>query len=968
MRPYPSLLLLLLSVLAVSACAPQARQIASAPAQRPRPVWGFLQSDIPAEPAWRFGRLPNGMRYVIRRNANPRGTAMVRMEIAAGSLDEAPAERGFAHFVEHMAFNGSTHVPEGEMVRLLERNGLAFGADTNAATSFETTTYMLDLPRADAGLLDVALMLMRETASELSFSPEAVDRERGVILAEMRDRNTWQMRNGMDQAKFLHPQALYPDRFPIGVAETVGAATATGLKAFWQREYVPEHATVIVIGDFDPAVVEHGIITGFGNWQPAPAAPRPDAGPVDPAARDRTGIYIDPALSERVTASRHGRWIDGPDTLAQRRENLLRQIGYAIVNRRLLRIARQPDPPFHGAGFGTAGVFRSGRTTNLIVDTIDGKWQRGLVALVAEYRRAMRYGFSAAEVAEQVANIRAATRNAAASAATRSNAALMGAVFDLLRNDIVPADPAGGLDRLEAFIPGITPDTVLAALEREAVPLKAPLLRFQGRRQPAGGAKAIRAAWNEGMRARLERGGEIASAGFAYTDFGPPGAVVSDTREPVLGIREVRFGNGVRLNLKHTDIDTDRVLVQLSVDGGDMLNTRENPLATQMVPALPIGGLGRHSQDELQSILAGHTITTGMVSTPETFVSSAQTTPRDLELQFAVMAAFLADPGFRPEGEVHYRLNINNFFAQYRATPGTALGNAIGGILSDDDPRFTLQPVEAYRKLTFARLRQDLADRFARGAIEIGVVGDIDEDQVIALAARTFGALPGREADFRPYEEQRRRPFTTNRQRRIVRHTGPADQALLRLTWPTRDDSDPVEVLKLALLERVMRIALTETLREKLGKAYSPSAASTPSRFWKGYGVFGIAASVDVGDVPATRAAMIAAVAALRAAPVPDDLLQRARAPMIEARDNALKSNTGWLALADRAQTEAGEIDRFQKIDERLRAITPADVQAMARRFLVPEEQVEVLVLPESVDEPGPERPSSGGEGGGDRP
>lgn len=952
MRRNPLILFLFLCSLALSACAPQAGRIASASAHRTRPVWGFLDSDIAPEPQYHFGRLPNGMRYIVRRNANPKGTAMVRMEVAAGSLDEAPSERGWAHFVEHMAFNGSTHVPEGEMIRLLERNGLAFGADTNAATSFETTTYMLDLPRTDAKLIDTALMLMRETASELTFSPAAVARERGVILAEMRDRNTWQMRNGMDQAKFLHPHALYPDRFPVGITDTVNAATAEGLKAFWQREYVPEHTTVIVIGDIDPAAVEAAIIAKFSDWRAAPARPQPDAGPVDSKSHGRTEIYIDPALSERVTASRHGPWIDGPDTMAQRRENLLRQIGYAIVNRRLLRIARQPDPPFRGAGFGTGDVFRSGRTTNLIVDTIDARWRRGLIAVAVEYRRALKYGFSAAEVAEQVANIRTGTQDAAAAADTRSNGALMGAVFDLLSNDIVPSSPAGVLARLEAFIPQITPEAVLAALKREAVPLNDPLLRFQGRKPPVGGEKAIRAAWNQGMHAPLTRGADVASAGFAYNDFGTPGKVVSDTREAGLGIREVRFANGVRLNLKHTDIDKDRVLVQLSVDGGDMLNTKDNPLATQMVSTLPVGGLGKHSQDQLQSILAGHTVSTGIASTPETFVSSALTTPRDLELQLEVMAAFLTDPGYRPEGEIQYRLNINNFFAQKDATPGAALANAIGGILSDKDPRFTLQPVEDYRKLTFAKLKQDLSDRFAHGAIEIGVVGDIDEDKVIAMVGRTFGALPAREPDFRPYTAQRNRPFTHNHKLRIVRHTGPADQALLRLTWPTRDDSDPVEAMKLELLERVTRIELTETLREKLGKAYSPSAASSLSRFWKGYGIFGIAASVDVHDVPATRAAIADTVAALRAAPISDDVLQRARAPMIEAFDNGLKSNAGWLTLVDRAQTEPEEIDRYLKAKDRLLAVTAADLQAEAQRYLDPGEEVEVLVLPVGVAEP----------------
>jgi zinc protease len=950
MNPIKSLFLLVFALASLSACAGRMGQPASADLPAPeKPTWAFEASDVPVDPGFRFGKLDNGMRYVIRQNATPKGTVSVRMEVSVGSLDESDSERGFAHFVEHMAFNGSTNVPEGEMIRLLERKGLAFGADTNAQTSFDHTTYMLDLPRNDPELLDTALMLMRETASELTISQEALDRERGVVLAEMRDRNSWQLRNLEDSMAFFNPASLYAKRLPIGTTEALNAATAQTLRAFWHREYVPRNTTLIVVGDFPADKVEDAIKARFQTWQPAPAEPQPDAGPVKYKDKGRTDIYIDPAMSERVTASRNGVWLDEPDSIAQRQENLLREVGYGIINRRFQRISRQPDPPFRGAGFGTGDTFKSGRTTNLIVDTIDGKWRRGFEAVVEEYRRAMDHGFAAGEVAEQVANIRAGSRNAAASASTRSNGALMNAVFVLLRNDIVPATPQSSLDRLEAFLPQITPERVLAALKREAVPLKDPLIRFQGRRNPEGGAKALRAAWKTGMRGKLGETSAPPPAGFAYTDFGAPGKVASDIREPQLDIREVRFENGVRLNLKHTDIEKDRASVQLSIDGGDFLNTRDNPLATEMASYLPYGGLGKHSQDELQSILAGRTVSGGFDSTAETFVAGGETTPRDLELQLDLMAALVTDPGYRPEGELRYRLNINNFFAQLRATPGSALSNSIGGLLSDDDPRFTLQKVEDYRKLTFARLKTDISDRLAKGAIEIGVVGDIDEAAVIGLVAKTFGALPPREPDFGPYPLQRNRPFTAERNRRVVRHTGPADQSLIRLTWPTRDGSDPQEALALEVLERVVRIELTETLREKLGKAYSPSAASTTSLTWRDYGTFAIAASVETGEVTATRAAIAQTLATLRDTPITDDELQRARQPLLEGLDNALKTNAGWMSLVDRAQTQSDRIDRQLQARIRLMLVSPAQVQALAQKYLQMKDAVEILVLPESA-------------------
>ena len=735
-------------------------------------------------------------------------------------------------------------------------------------------------------------------------------------------------------------------------AEALNAATPESLKAWWQRNYVPQKTTLVVIGDIPAETVEAAIRARFADWRAAPSPPQPSGGPIDLARAGKTEIYIDPAMSERTIASRHAPWLDEPDTSAQRQEDVLRQLGYGIINRRLQRLSRLADPPFRDAGLGTGEVFRSGRTTNLVVDTVDGKWRRGLMAAALEYRRALRFGFSPSEVAEQVAGLRTALENEAASSATRSHNALLNSVFSLLRDERVPATPQSALQRFALLLPRINPAEVLAAMKREAVPLSNPLLRLQGRREVAGGTAAIRAAWDEAMRKRLTRERESASGTFTYTDFGAPGSVASDVTEPVLGIRTLRFANGTALNLKRTDLEKDRVLVQLTIDGGDMLNTAAQPLVTEMAGWLPGGGLGKHSQDELQSILAGRTVSLNFDSSADSFTASAQTTPRDLELQLQAMAALVTDPGYRSEGELRYRQATNNFFQQLRATPQSALQNAIGGILSDNDPRFTLQPVEAYRALTFAQLKAGIADRLTKGAVEIAIVGDFDEARAIALVARTFGALPQREAAFQPYGDQRNRAFTADLKPRIIRHTGPADQALLRFTWKTRDDADPVESLELSLLGRLAQIALTESLREKLGKTYSPSANSNTTRQWRGYGVFGIAASIGVSEVDAARAAMLAAIARLRDAPVSADMLHRARQPMVETLDNALKTNRGWLTLVGRAQSEADRVERFARTKERLLALTAAQVQASARRYLGETAALEVLVLPETQSGP----------------
>jgi zinc protease len=917
-------------------------------AENPVPAepWAFEGSDVPVDPGFIFGSLPNGMRYVLRENHTPEDAVLVRLRIGSGSLEETDDERGLAHFLEHMAFNGSTHVPEGEMVKLLEREGLAFGADTNASTGFETTTYKLDLPRNDPRLVDTALMLMRETASELTLSAEAIERERGVILAEKRDRTTYALKETQDEWAFMEPGARFTERLPAGAEATIKAADGARISAFYRRAYVPRNAVLVVVGAIDVKQVERDIRARFADWAGPPAPPPPATGPIDLTRHGETDIYIDPALSERVTVTRFSPWSKERDTVAQRRTNLLEGTGYAVINRRLAAISRQPGAPYRAAGFGTGNVFEDGRTTNLIVDALDGKWRQGFDVAVRELRRALEYGFTDAEIAEQVARQREAQENAARAAGTRSNGTLVNAIEQLLADDLVPSTPESAFARFEAFAPTITPEAVMAALKADAAPLQDPLIRFQGRVPPAGGAEALRAAWDAAIAEPLGAPAASTAATFAYTDFGKPGAVVADSVEPRTGIRQVRFANGVRLNLKRTTIEADRVRFALALDGGDLLATRERPLATAMTAMLPAGGLGKHSEDELYTLLAGHSVSMNFVSSGDVFTSGGATTPRDLELQLEVLAAQLTDPGYRREGEVRYRREINNWFKRKDATPSGAIGAAIGGVLSDNDPRFTVQAPSDYQQLSFAKLRKTIGNRLAHGAIELALVGDIDERAAIALVGRTLGALPKREEQFQPREGLRNRPFTADRSRRTVTHTGEADQALLQFTWLTTDDRDPAIVQQLELLERVVRIDLTEEIRERLGKSYSPGATSSPSHVWRGYGTFTVAASVDVADVEATRAAIRAVMERLAAEPVGADTLERARRPLVESYDNALKSNAGWLRLAARAQSESYSIDRFYAAKQQIEGATTADLQALAARYLAPDAAVEVLAQP----------------------
>ncbi|WP_241557255.1 M16 family metallopeptidase [Croceibacterium ferulae] len=917
------------------------------PAPAAAQVSAIAASDLPTDPGWRIGTLPTGLTYLIRANATPAGQGTVQLWIGSGSLEEHDAERGLAHFIEHMAFNGSTHVPEGEMVRLLEREGLAFGADTNASTGFEQTLYRLDLPRADPALLETALMLMRETAGELTFDPAAVARERGVVLAELRTRDTYAYRETENEFAFLYPGARFPHRMPIGSADVLRTAGADQLRGLWRRLYRPDNAALIVVGDFDPAMVEAAIRARFADWTGAAPADGPSAGPVPLTLSGLTEIYRDPALPERVSVIRHGPWVEGLDSVQRRQTRLLQSIGYAIVNRRLQRLARMPDPPFKAAGFGTGEVFGAARSTRLIVDVVEGGWQVGIATAQAEYRRALAQGFTEAELAEQLAQLRTAQEQAAAGAATRSHASHVAAAIALLDDGTVPTTPASSLARFEAFAPTITAAAVHAALAEDAVPLTDPLIRWEGRTPPEGGTDALRQAWDTGMAAPVATAQHGTADEWAYADWGTPGTVVADSTGP-MGIRTLTFANGLRVNLKHTDLAANRISLRLGLDGGRLLDTADRPLGTALADSLPAGGLGRHSADALQSIFAGRNVQLGFSTGEDRFTFSANTTPADLALQLQLLAAALTDPGYRPEGEQQHRRAVADFFARAAATPQGALATQLGAILSDNDPRFSLQPRAEQEAASFADLSAAMGDRLASGALELALVGDFDESAAIAAIAATLGALPPREADFRAHADNRSRSYTADRTPRTLYHDGPPTQALLRLSWPTTDGNDLATYVRLQLLERVAQLELTDSLRERLGQTYSPSASATLSRTWPDYGEFALSAGIAPDQVAAARTAMLATVTRLATTPIDEDELLRARQPLLQAYANALKGNGGWLGLATRAQSRPEDIGRFQATPELIAAITPAELQATAARWLDAGQALEVTVLPRS--------------------
>ena len=531
-------------------------------------AWNFAASDIPTDPNVVFGVLPNGMKYALLKSTTPKDSVVMRLRFDVGSFAEADDQRGLAHFLEHMAFNGSTNVPEGEMIKLLERKGLAFGADTNASTGFDETIYKLDLPNATDDLVDTGLMLLRETASEVTIDPAAVNRERGIILSERRARDTYQLRSAIDQLGFEMPGMTVANRLPVGTEEVIRNAPAARLRNLYDRYYRPERATMVIVGDFDPAAMEAKLKSRFaaGSGR-GPDGPDPDIGAIDFARPAAADDFIDPAINDGVVIAQFKPWVDEPDTRAKRARSLAEEIGEGILNRRLAKLALDEDSPLLAGYFAEVSGWKAFDQAGVGAVAKEGAWAPALALVEQELRRAVQHGFTQAEVDEQLANRRTALKNAVAGVDTRRSDTLADTLVLAAKGDFVFVRPETSHLLFEAAAPGLDAAAVTAAFQKRMAGLSAPLVRVTAKVPIAGGTDAILAALKTSEQVAVTAPLAATSTAFAYTDFGVPGKVVADDRIEDLGIRRIRFANNVLLNIKRTDFEKDSVYLGLRVDG-----------------------------------------------------------------------------------------------------------------------------------------------------------------------------------------------------------------------------------------------------------------------------------------------------------------------------------------------------------------------------------------------------------------
>ncbi len=915
-------------------------------AERTAP-WNAETSDLEPDSSVIYGKLPNGLRYAIRPNQRPQNQVLVRMAIDFGSAAEAEDEQGLAHFIEHMAFNGTTNVPEGEMVKILERLGLSFGADTNASTGYTQTQYKLDLPKADPALIERSLFLMRETASELLFNPDAVNRERGVVIAEMRERENFGFQSARAANNLFYPDTYYSTRYPIGNLSVLQSAPAKRMKELYQKWYRPDRTRIIVVGPVDTASIERQIVAKFSTWK----ADSITLGDIDTCTVDTNrklaaGSFTHPEIGEAIGVQQLIPDKARPDTLERAVVELKMQIAASIVSQRMNRRSREDDVPFLSGGltfeigfcdqYARIGFTASGK---------DGSWRDLLPFTEQILRQAVQYGFSAAEIAEQIRRFDSAYANNAMSEATKTSGAIANELIGL-DNDVLNSDGYRRLLWLQ-LRPFMTKTAINSEFAKWFGRLDTPLMFLTTKQGDGFETKQLVEAYNASRSLAVAAPTVRDEKSFAYTDFGPIGAVVEDKQIDDLNIRTIRFANGVLLNLKKTDFEDNRIRYALRIDGGELHFGKENaPLARLMAGAYVSGGLEAHDIEDLRSLLAGTTVSASFAVADDYFGNYGTVAPADLERQLQVMAAYTKYPAYSQNALRLFRRPLPEAYARLNATPGSALNIESVKIMTSNDPRFALAPLQTMQSLDFAMLKKSLDNALVTNRLEIALVGDVDEEAAIKAVARTFGALPDRKSEGNAYTEERKTTWAEVNGNFDIPHRGERNQLSWRRVWPTTDDGDQKVAQSMDLLARIVTLRLTDELREKLGATYGGGASSSMSNIYPGRGTFSIATTGDPKDLAAIEAAVDQIIAQLVSAPADSDLFERARKPVLESYADWKKRNDTWIGVAAEAQSNPSRLERFRNSEALFKTVTAKDVWKVAKLYLGTPAQFTFRALP----------------------
>ncbi len=938
---------LLLLILAAAVVTPvPLRAQAQAPAQ------AFAPADkLPFDPAVRTGTLPNGLTYYIRRNTRPEKRINLQLAVQAGSVDETDEQQGLAHFLEHMAFNGSRHFKAGELISTFESTGARLGPHVNAYTGFDETVYLFTLPTDRADIVLKGIQALSDFAGGLSLDPAEIDKERGVVIEEWRGGLGAGSRLRDQQIPILYYKSKYAERLPIGKPDVLRTFTPDRLRAFYTKWYRPDRMALIVVGDVDPVQIESTIRAEIGSLQKPATPPPARAYDVPLQSELLVKVATDPEATQSSVSLVRKRKRSTEDRVADYRRSLVHRLVFQILNERFDELSRKPDARFLGAGAYESGLSPTVETFTLSAGVEDGKIAAGLSALAIESNRVEQHGFGAAEL-ERARKWMLASYERAYSERDKTES---GSYAQEYVNHFLEGEPSPGIEyeyRLAtSVIPAITAADVAEAARSLftddsrvilAVSPQKPGLTVPTDAQLLDSLKNADAvavtAWND-----------TAGSSVLMARVPEPAASAGRRALPELGVTVVRFANGVEGWFKPTDFKNDQVLFSLVASGGASLAApAQYPEASLASAQVELSGVGGHGAVDLQKLLAGKIASASPFVSTSSHGISGSSTPANLETALQLLNLSFTAPGDDPQAFALIRRQLEASYANRDNNPGLLFGEKVSQV--NTSGHFTSQPLTLDRiaKLDRAAMVSFYRERFSNAAdFTFFMVGAFKPDDAIPLAARYVGSLPSTgQAASRFKELGVTFPGAIQR---VTVEKGREPRAQTVLSFAADPPLEENEQTRVEAATDVLEIALRDILREELGETYNVSVGLSQSLPQHGGGHVRITFGASPDNISRMVDRILQEVKRFQQEGPNADLVNRAKESARREHETALKQNGFWLGRLQSSKLLGRDPMLILQREQRIAAVSQENVQEMLRKYVPLDRYTVVTLMPEST-------------------
>lgn len=905
-------------------------------------------AEIPVDPQVRLGRLENGLTYYVRPNRKPENRAELRLVVNAGSVLEDEDQLGLAHFLEHMAFNGTEHFEKQEIVDYLESIGMSFGPEVNAYTNYDETVYMLQVPTEDPEIMETAVQILEDWAHLISLEPEEVEKERPIIVEEWRLGRGAEARMRDSQFPVLFKDSRYAERRPIGKVEIIESAPVEALRRFYRDWYRPDLMAVVAVGDFDAQWIEEMIVRYFSNLE---EVEQPRERVVYPVPVHPGTLYA-PATDPEATSTRVSLYVKADpqpqETVADYRRELVEAMYNGMLNERFQELAKKPDAPFIGAGSFSSRFIRSLEPYVLAARVREGRVAESLDVLLTETERVRRHGFTASELErtkdrfmtwiEQVYRDR---DNVESETLAESY------VGHYLEGEPIP-DIGFEYRLFQEYVPGISLGEVndlaseLLQEDNRVVLVNAP----ESEAADVPDETDVQALFAAAVNKAIPPYEDKVLDQPLFTAQLEGGRVSSRKTSSELGFEELLLSNGVRVILKPTDFKEEEILFAAFSPGGHSLVPDDRYVAA--VTAANIvneGGLNGFDAISLQKKL------TGTVVSVDPWIGElyegmrGSTRPQDLETLLQLIYLYFTEPRRDEQSYLAYKERLLTMVENREASPTTIFWDTVRTAISQNHYRSRPWTPEVLEEMDLEVSLQVYRDRFAdAGDFTFVFVGNLDPEDFGPLAARYLGSLPstGRVETWRDVEMD---PPMGIVEREVRKGLEP--QSRVQIVFGGTTVWSLSSRLQLEALKQVLDIVLRENVREEVGGSYDIGVDAELNRYPdEEYFVY-----IGFGCAPEQEETLTGLVfdqiGKIRKQGPTEKDVSKVKEILRREHEQNLKENDYWLGILQLAYLNDLDPEVLLDFDARLESISVDTLQKMAAEILDPGRYVRVVLNPE---------------------